>query len=110
MMGFAAYSLEAPVVKATSGIIVLTDEELQAPPETACLNCGKCAEACPVNLLPGRLAKLSELGRYEEARDLGIEVCMECGTCAFTCPAGKPLVQYLRLGKKKVRALPRKEG
>jgi Na+-translocating ferredoxin:NAD+ oxidoreductase subunit C len=110
MMGFAAYSFEAPVVKATSGILVLTDEELKAPPETACLNCGKCSQACPVNLLPGRLARLSELGRYEDARDLGIEVCMECGTCAFTCPASKPLVQYLRLGKKKVRALPRKEG
>ncbi len=110
MMGFAAYSLEAPVVKATSGILVLTDEELKAPPETPCLNCGKCSQACPVNLLPGRLARLSELGRYEDARDLGIEVCMECGTCAFTCPASKPLVQYLRLGKKKVRALPRKEG
>lgn len=110
MMGFAAYSLEAPVVKATSGIIVLTDEELQAPAQTACLNCGRCGEACPLGLLPGRLARLSELGRYDDARGLGIEVCMECGTCAFTCPAGKPLVQYLRLGKQKVRALPRKEG
>ena len=48
--------------------------------------------------------------RWEEARDLGIEVCMECGTCAFTCPASIPLVQYLRVGKKNVRALPRKEG
>ena len=44
------------------------------------------------------------------ARDLGIEVCMECGTCAFTCPAHIPLVQYLRLGKKNVRNLPRKEA
>jgi len=35
---------------------------------------------------------------------------MECGTCAFTCPAHIPLVQYLRVGKKHVRALPRKEG
>lgn len=110
MMGFAAYSLDAPVVKATSGIIVLTDAELKAPPETPCLNCGKCSDACPVNLLPGRLAKLSELKRYEDARELGVEVCMECGTCAFICPAHKPLVQYLRLGKKKVRLLPRKEG
>jgi electron transport complex protein RnfC len=110
MMGFAAFSLEAPVVKATSGILVLTEEELKAPPETACLNCGKCAEACPVNLLPFRLLKLSQAGRWAEARDLGIEVCMECGSCAFTCPAHKPLVQYLRLGKKNVRNLPRKES
>jgi len=110
MMGFAAYSLDAPIVKATSGILVLTDAELAARPETACLNCGKCVEACPLNLLPTRLARLSRLKRFAAARDLGIEVCMECGTCAFTCPAHIPLVQYLRLGKKNVRNLPRKEA
>lgn len=110
MMGFAAYSLDAPVVKATSGILVLSDAEISGTPETACINCGKCTSACPVNLLPTRLAKLSRLKRFEEARDLGIEVCMECGACAFTCPAHVPLVQYLRLGKKNVRNLPRKEA
>jgi len=110
MMGFAAYSLDAPIVKATSGILVLSDEELPEAKETACISCGKCTEVCPINLLPTRLARLSKIGRTEEARDLGIEVCMECGTCAFTCPAHIPLVQYLRLGKKNVRSLPRKEG
>jgi len=110
MMGFAAYSLDAPVVKATSGILVLSQREVAEPPETPCLYCGRCGEACPVDLLPSRLARLAELKRYEEARDLGIEVCMECGTCAFTCPAHKPLVQYLRLGKQQVRKLPRKDG
>jgi Na+-translocating ferredoxin:NAD+ oxidoreductase subunit C len=110
MMGFAAYSLDAPVVKATSGILVLSEQEVREPRETPCLNCGKCGVACPVNLLPSRLARLAELKRYEEARDLGIEVCMECGTCAYTCPAHKPLVQYLRLGKQQVRKLPRKDG
>jgi len=110
MMGFAAYSLDAPVVKATSGILVLAGDELEEAPESACINCTKCAAACPINLLPTRLAKLSRAKRWEEARDLGIEVCMECGTCAFTCPAHIPLVQYLRVGKKHVRALPRKEG
>ncbi len=110
MMGFAAFSLDAPVVKATSGVLVLTERELAAPPETACINCGKCADACPVNLLPTKLARLVQHRRHEEARDLGIEVCMECGTCAFTCPAHIPLVQYLRLGKKNVRNLPRKDA
>ncbi|HOX24485.1 MAG TPA: electron transport complex subunit RsxC [Candidatus Krumholzibacteria bacterium] len=110
MMGFAAYSLDAPVVKATSGILVLSDAEVAANPESACVNCGKCVAACPVGLMPTRLARLARLRRDEEARDLGIEVCMECGTCAFTCPANIPLVQYVRLGKKNVRNLPRKEA
>jgi electron transport complex protein RnfC len=110
MMGFAAYSLDAPVVKATSGILVLTEDEIPVDHESPCINCGKCIEACPVNLLPTRLVKLAKLKRWEEERDLGIEVCMECGTCAFTCPAHIPLVQYLRLAKRGVRSLPRKEG
>jgi H+/Na+-translocating ferredoxin:NAD+ oxidoreductase subunit C len=110
MMGFAAYSLDAPVVKATSGILVLSEKEITATPETPCLSCNKCTDACPVNLLPTRLAKLSRAKRFAEARDSGVEVCMECGTCAFTCPAHIPLVQYLRLGKKSVRNLPRKEA
>jgi len=110
MMGFAAYSLDAPIVKATSGVLVLTDGELKAPPETACLSCSRCADACPVNLLPMRLVNLAKLKRWEATRDLGVEVCMECGTCAFTCPAHIPLVQYLRLAKKGVRSLPRPEA
>jgi electron transport complex protein RnfC len=110
MMGFATYSLDAPVVKATSGILVLTAEESEPEPESACINCGKCIDACPINLLPTRLVKLAKLQRWEETRDLGVEVCMECGTCAFTCPAHIPLVQYLRVAKKNVRTLPRKES
>lgn len=107
MMGFATYSLDAPVVKATSGILVLTREEIGTRPESPCLSCNKCSSACPVNLLPTRLVKLAKRKRWEEARDLGIETCMECGTCAFTCPADIPLVQYLRAGKKGVRSLPK---
>ena len=107
MMGFAAYSLDAPVVKATSGILVLTDGEVAAAPETPCLSCNRCASACPVNLLPTRLVKLTKHKRFAEARALGIETCMECGTCAFNCPASIPVVQYLRMGKKAVRNLPK---
>ena len=109
-MGAAAHSLEAPVVKATSGILVLTEDDVAERRETPCISCGRCRNACALNLLPNRLARLAELKRYEEARDLGIEVCMECGSCAYTCPAHIPLVQYLRLGKLQVRRLPRKEG
>lgn len=110
MMGVAQHDLSAPVMKATSGILVLTAAECAEPEPTACLRCGRCVEACPIQLIPSRLAKLAELGRAEEARDQGIEVCMECGTCAFACPAHLPLVQWLRLGKQQARALARSAG
>lgn len=102
MMGIAQYDLQAPVMKATSGILVLTKKEVAENEETPCLRCGQCIDACPLNLMPTRLARYTQLKRYEDAEGIGITVCMECGTCAFTCPANIPLVQWIRLGKQKV--------
>jgi len=102
MMGIAQFDLQAPVMKATSGILVLTKKEVSENDETPCLRCGQCVDACPLNLMPTRLARLSQLKRFEDAEGIGITVCMECGTCAFTCPANIPLVQWIRSGKQKV--------
>jgi len=107
MMGVAQYDFSAPIMKATSGIVVLTEEEINNQPETNCLRCGKCVEVCPLNLLPTKLARLTQLERYEDAEKLDITVCMECGTCTFACPANIPLVQWIRLGKQKVLAMQR---
>lgn len=102
MMGVAQFDLHAPVMKATSGILVLTKEEVVENPETPCLRCGQCIGACPLYLMPTKLARYSQLDRFEDAEGAGITVCMECGTCAYTCPANIPLVQWIRLGKQKV--------
>ncbi|MBR9974237.1 MAG: electron transport complex subunit RsxC [Bacteroidetes bacterium] len=102
MMGVAQHDLDAPVMKATSGIVILTQDEVRRQEETACLRCGKCIDACPLHLLPTRLARLAQLGMIEEAERLNITTCMECGSCAFICPANIPLVQWLRLGKQRV--------
>jgi Na+-translocating ferredoxin:NAD+ oxidoreductase subunit C len=107
MMGVAQYDLSAPVMKATSGILVLTEEEVNNHPQTNCLRCGKCIEACPLNLIPTKLSRLSQLEKYEDAEQLNITTCMECGTCTFTCPANIPLVQWIRLGKQKVMTMQR---
>lgn len=107
MMGVAQYDLSAPITKATSGILVLTEEEVNNFSGTnfkgtSCLRCGKCVSVCPLNLIPTKLARLSQLGRYDDAKQLGITVCMECGTCTYVCPANIPLVQWIRLGKQVV--------
>jgi electron transport complex protein RnfC len=102
MMGVAQFDLHAPVMKATSGILVLTKGEVAENPETPCLRCGQCVGACPLNLMPTKLARYSQLNRFDDAEGAGITVCMECGTCSYTCPANIPLVQWIRLGKQKV--------
>lgn len=105
MMGVAQHDFAAPVMKATSGILVLTENEIGAHKETNCLNCGMCVDVCPVNLLPTKLVKYTRAEKFEQVEELGIEVCMECGTCTYTCPANIPLVQWLRLGKQRVKEM-----
>ncbi|OGU63093.1 MAG: electron transporter RnfC [Ignavibacteria bacterium RBG_13_36_8] len=107
MMGVAQHDFTAPIMKATSGIVVLTAKEINDHKETHCLKCGKCVDACPLNLIPTRLARLTQLDRLDEAEQLGVTVCMECGTCTFTCPANVPLVQWIRLGKQSVLQIQR---
>ncbi|MBN1634318.1 MAG: electron transport complex subunit RsxC [Ignavibacteria bacterium] len=110
MMGVAQFDFSAPVVKATSGIVILTKDEVNEHPETPCLRCGKCIEACPLNLIPTKLARYVQLEKFEEADKIEITTCMECGTCTFTCPANIPLVQWIRLGKQRVLNLKKNQN
>ncbi len=107
MMGVAQYDLNAPVMKATSGIVVLAKGEAEKLEEYPCVRCGKCVDVCPLFLMPTKIASYSQLGRPEDAEKLGVMVCMECGTCAFSCPSGIPLVQWIKRGKKEVLKLQR---
>lgn len=107
MMGVAQYDLSAPIMKATSGILALTSDEIQEGEQFNCVKCGKCVNACALNLLPTRLARLSQLGRFEDAENNNITVCMECGCCTYSCPSHIPLVQWIRLGKNQVIKLQR---
>ena len=73
MMGVAQFDLRAPVMKATSGILVLTrKDEVAENPETPCLRCGQCVDACPLNLMPTKLARYSQLNRYDAAEVAGL--------------------------------------
>ncbi len=102
MMGKALTTLEVPVVKGSSGILVMPGEESSRKPESPCIRCSKCATACPMGLEPYLLSRLSKLGKYERAENELIMDCIECGSCQYTCPANIPLLDFLRLGKGKV--------
>ncbi|MFB0516190.1 MAG: electron transport complex subunit RsxC [Candidatus Neomarinimicrobiota bacterium] len=97
MMGIAQHDLRVPVVKATSAIICTT--AVKRAESLPCIRCGNCISACPMNLLPTRLARLTEMQQWEAAEELGINHCIECGSCAYVCPSHIPLVQWIRVGK-----------
>ncbi|MDC7124176.1 MAG: electron transport complex subunit RsxC [Spirochaetales bacterium] len=103
MMGFTIYDTETPVAKGTSGILVLTEKEVNAEKRTSCLSCGKCIGVCPMGLNPTKMFKFIDHSDYSGAMDIGLMDCKECGCCAYTCPAHIPLVQGMRLGKKMAR-------
>ncbi len=104
MMGFAQWTLDVPVIKGTSGILVLSEKEyVSADDYSACIRCGSCLDVCPMGLNPSQLSILSEKGFYDETKDYNLFDCFECGSCAFVCPAKRPMVQFMRLAKSQVK-------
>jgi len=99
MMGFAFTNPNTAVTKGTSGITILTHEEIRKVNQTVCVRCGRCVDVCPMNLVPTKLAAASRAKNLNLARRYNIHACFECGSCAYICPAGLPLVQNIRMGK-----------
>lgn len=102
MMGKALNSAEIPVVKGTSGILLFPEGESKRMKVQNCIRCAKCVLACPMGLEPYLLEREVNAAVWDEAESDRIMDCMECGSCQFTCPSGRPLLDYLRLGKNKV--------
>jgi Na+-translocating ferredoxin:NAD+ oxidoreductase subunit C len=103
MMGVSVSSLDVPINKGVSGILVLTEEEkaAQVPKKVwPCIKCAKCVDACPIHLNPAELGMLAGKRQYETMEnDFHLNDCFECGCCSYVCPAGIPLVQYFRISK-----------
>lgn len=102
MMGKALSSVEVPVVKGTSGILVLNSNESFRDPVQPCIRCAKCVTVCPMGLEPYLLARVSDISMFDIAEENRITDCIECGSCQFTCPSARPLLDHVRLGKNKV--------
>jgi len=110
MMGKALMSVEAPIVKGSSGILLMPAEEAHRADVKTCIRCGRCIKVCPMGLEPYILAQevLHEMWDNVEADK--VMDCIECGSCHYTCPSGRPLLDYIRLGKFKVGQIIRSRG
>ncbi len=103
MMGKALSSAEVPIAKATSGILLVPREEAKRTTVYNCLRCGKCVEVCPMGLSPYYLMSLAQRNETEKAAEEHILDCIECGSCSFICPSNRPILDYVRLGKNRLK-------
>lgn len=99
MMGRPGISLDAPVIKGTSGILLLDESQASRLEPEPCIRCGKCVDACPMGLEPFLLSTLSRLKEFESALEEKVVNCIECGCCSYSCPANRPILDYIRIGK-----------
>jgi len=103
MMGIAQRNLMAPVIKGTSGITVLAGKRVKPREHSACIKCAACVDVCPMGLMPYKIADMGRLEMVDDFKSWSGLACIECGCCSFVCPSRRPLVQWIRVGKIKVR-------
>ncbi len=99
MMGIAQYSLDVPIVKSSTGVILLNKEEAKIMEEEFCIRCGSCIRECPAGLMPCLINLVSEKGMWQEAQKYAVADCIECGLCNYVCPANRKLVQSIKRAK-----------
>jgi len=102
MMGMSQFTLDVPVIKGTSGILVLPESEVSVKSYGPCIRCGRCIDACPMMLQPSLIGLFIEKGHYQDAKDYNLMDCFECGSCTFVCPANRPMVQWVKKAKKEL--------
>ncbi len=109
MMGFALMTADFPVTKTSSALLCMKKDPVSAVTTSACINCGRCVEACPSRIVPSKLADFAERKLDEQFEKWNGLECVECGSCSFICPARRNLAQSIRAMKKTVLAEKRKK-
>lgn len=107
MMGKAVLSLDIPITKGTSGLVLIDESEARRREESNCIRCARCVGVCPMGLEPYLLEKMARKEDFAMCEQEAIFDCIECGSCSYTCPAAVPLLDYIRHGKTNVMRIMR---
>ncbi|MFC1693755.1 electron transport complex subunit RsxC [Candidatus Latescibacterota bacterium] len=99
MMGIAQFTDDVMVIKGTSCVLVMEEDQIDTKKQLPCISCARCVEVCPMNLLSTTIAQLVEFGKLDEAKNYGILDCIECGCCTYICPAKRKLLEHIKFGK-----------
>lgn len=104
MMGNALPSLDAPVCRGTSGVLLFGKDMVRETKIGPCIRCGRCVSVCPVRLMPTTIYSAISYNEVEAAEEACANDCVECGCCGFVCPSNIPLVQAIRQAKNAIWA------
>ena len=107
MMGPCAVGPETPVAKGTGGIVVYAPGEMPEP--TPCIRCGRCAQVCPIGLVPYEMEAYILSKQLGEAEEIGVMDCILCGCCSYICPARRRLAPEFRDARGQIQAERRKK-
>lgn len=110
MMGITQFTLELPVIKGTSGILILPEELTKPEKIRPCTRCAKCVDVCPMNLMPLFISAYALNNDFNTAEKYHALDCIECGSCSYICPCNRPLVESIRLAKREILAKRRKQA
>ncbi len=110
MMGAPQASLDVPITKGVTGVIVLSKDETKRKESYPCIRCGRCLDACPVFLNPQLLGQMALAGQYMETEEHHIWDCMLCGCCSYVCPSNIPLSQLFQVTRSAIRRLKAREA
>ena len=97
MNGTAIYSADDPIVKVSNAVLVFDEKSATLPEASACINCGRCIEKCPVGISVAEVDRAMNV--HEEDRkaklliNTGVRQCVDCACCSYVCPANRPLLQ-----------------
>ena len=118
MNGTAVYSTDAPLSKVANAVLLFSEEDAVLPEPSACINCGRCMEKCPVGISVAEVGRAmrtkNEDLKAKKLLESGVRQCVDCACCSYVCPANRPLLQINKEAasflKKYAAAQKEKEG
>lgn len=100
MMGKYVSDTDVPIVKGSSGVLLLRNKEER---RNNCISCGYCVEVCPMHLMPMKFEELMRKKRYKALADYGLSNCIECAACEYVCPSNVALIENIKNGKRMLK-------
>lgn len=106
LTGVAIHDPDYTVSPYMDAILVSAGADVLENSDYGCINCGKCVRVCPASIPVNILVRHLTKRNYVQASDhFNLDSCLECGLCTYICVSKIPILQRIKLGKMKLRAM-----